>query len=54
MRDPMCERIGLAGPGAGDDELVWPGTDPLALPRYPVLDWDGAAFAALLRWTWTP
>jgi peptidoglycan/xylan/chitin deacetylase (PgdA/CDA1 family) len=43
--------VGRADTDAG---LVWPGTDPLALPRFPVLDWDGAAFAALLRWSWMP
>ena len=45
--------LGDAGFGlacAGTAGLVWPGTDPLALPRYPVLDWDGAAFAARLPW----
>jgi peptidoglycan/xylan/chitin deacetylase (PgdA/CDA1 family) len=55
--DAARARVAAAGFGlacAGAAGLVWPGTDPLALPRYPVLDWEGAAFAARLRWTWTP
>ncbi|HZM34863.1 MAG TPA: polysaccharide deacetylase family protein [Burkholderiales bacterium] len=55
--DAARARVTAAGFGlacAGGAGLVWPDTDPLALPRYPVLDWDGAAFAERLRWTWTP
>jgi peptidoglycan/xylan/chitin deacetylase (PgdA/CDA1 family) len=55
--DAARARVAAAGFGlacTGAAGLVWPGTDPLALPRYPVGDWDGAAFTARLRWTWTP
>jgi peptidoglycan/xylan/chitin deacetylase (PgdA/CDA1 family) len=47
-------RACVAGAGFGlacaaHPGLVWPGTDPLALPRHPVPDWNGAEFAARFR-----
>lgn len=50
----QARAAGLRLACGGPDDVLWPASDPFALPRLSVHDLDGAAFERWLRWSCPP